>query len=482
MRPPHRGRPVQTQAVATTGPPAAKKASISSPNSQFPDLQLDAYDPMEVQAADLVVVGAGPAGLSVAARVSQAGFRVVLVDPDPLGEWRNNYGVWCDEFEDMGLEDCFDTVWDRAVVYLDSGPDGQRSLSRPYARVDRPRLKRKMLSECVRHGVQFHSVKAEDATHGDGRSTLRCSDGSQVTASLVLDASGHSRSLVKYDTNFDPGYQGAYGFVAEVEWHPFDPGAMLFMDWRDDHLADRPDLRASNERLPSFLYAMPLSATSVFLEETSLVARPIIPFEDLKVRLEARLKYLGLEIKSISEEEYCRIPMGGALPTLPQRVLGLGGTAGMVHPSTGYMISRVLGAAPLVADTIIDQLCSVSDRAQDRNTPRAPRSEEEADAMAAAVWAALWPKRRQRQREFFWFGMEILLKLDLHETRNFFSAFFSLSEHHWHGFLSARLTFTELIGFGLSLFAKSSSSARLGLIAKGLPGLVTMLARLTQIK
>lgn len=77
---------------------------------------------------------------------------------------------------------------------------------------------------------------------------------------------------------------------------------------------------------------------------------------------------------------------------------------------------------------------------------------------------------------------QILLKLDLHETRNFFSAFFSLSEHHWHGFLSARLTFTELIGFGLSLFAKSSSSARLGLIAKGLPGLVTMLARLTQIK
>lgn len=77
---------------------------------------------------------------------------------------------------------------------------------------------------------------------------------------------------------------------------------------------------------------------------------------------------------------------------------------------------------------------------------------------------------------------QILLKLDLKETRNFFSAFFSLSDHHWHGFLSARLTFAELIGFGLSLFAKSSSSARLGLIAKGVPGLVTMLSRLTQIK
>lgn len=27
--------------------------------------------------------------------------------------------------------------------------------------------------------------------------------------------------------------------------------------------------------------------------------------------------------------------MGGVLPRVPQRVLGIGGTAGMVHPSTG---------------------------------------------------------------------------------------------------------------------------------------------------
>ena len=50
--------------------------------------------------------------------------------------------------------------------------------------------------------------------------------------------------------------------------------------------------------------------------------------------------------------------MGGCLPVVPQRVIGVGGTAGMVHPSTGYMVSRVLGAAPLVADAIVDQLSS----------------------------------------------------------------------------------------------------------------------------
>lgn len=38
---------------------------------------------------------------------------------------------------------------------------------------------------------------------------------------------------------------------------------------------------------------------------------------------------------------------------------------------------------------------------------------------------------RLRQREFFTFGMAVLLKLDLKETRQFFSAFFSLSDFHW---------------------------------------------------
>lgn len=32
--------------------------------------------------------------------------------------------------------------------------------------------------------------------------------------------------------------------------------------------------------------------------------------------------------------------MGGVLPVIPQRVLGIGGTAGMVHPSTGTHSGR----------------------------------------------------------------------------------------------------------------------------------------------
>jgi hypothetical protein len=41
---------------------------------------------------------------------------------------------------------------------------------------------------------------------------------------------------------------------------------------------------------------MPFSPTKVFLEETSLVARPIIPFPELKLRMIARLAHLGIKV------------------------------------------------------------------------------------------------------------------------------------------------------------------------------------------
>jgi lycopene beta-cyclase len=75
---------------------------------------------------DLIVAGGGPAGISVAQRVAQAGFRVAVVDPNPLGPWPNNYGVWYDEFEAMGLEECLECVWPKARVYLNNGPTGER--------------------------------------------------------------------------------------------------------------------------------------------------------------------------------------------------------------------------------------------------------------------------------------------------------------------------------------------------------------------
>lgn len=436
------------------------------PESKKENLEFDLpmYDPSKGLVVDLAVVGGGPAGLAVAQQVSQAGLSVCSIDPSPQLIWPNNYGVWVDEFEAMDLLDCLDTTWSGAVVYTND--DSKKYLGRPYGRVNRKQLKSKMLQKCVANGVKFHQAKVIKVIHEEFKSLLICSDGITIQATVVLDATGFSRCLVQYDKPYNPGYQVAYGILAEVEEHPFDLDKMLFMDWRDSHLNGKPELKEKNSKIPTFLYAMPFSSTRIFLEETSLVARPGLIMEDIQERMEARLKHLGIKVRSIEEDERCVIPMGGPLPVLPQRVVGIGGTAGMVHPSTGYMVARTLAAAPIVAKSIVQYLGSEQGFS--------------GNELSAEVWKDLWPIERRRQREFFCFGMDVLLKLDLKGTRRFFDAFFDLEPHYWHGFLSSRLFLPELFFFGLSLFSHASNASRLEIMAKGTLPLVTMLNNLVR--
>lgn len=428
------------------------------------EFDLPLYDPSKALTLDLAVVGGGPAGLAVAQQVSEAGLSVVSIDPNPNLIWPNNYGVWVDEFEAMDLLDCLDATWPGAVVYIDDR--STKLLDRPYARVNRKNLKSKMMQKCVSNGVRFHQAKVVKVIHEETKSLLICNDGVTIEASVVLDATGFSRCLVQYDKPYNPGYQVAYGILAEVEEHPFDVDKMVFMDWRDSHLDGKAELKERNARIPTFLYAMPFSSNRIFLEETSLVARPGLKMEDIQERMAARLKHLGIKIKSIEEDERCVIPMGGPLPVIPQRVVGIGGTAGMVHPSTGYMVARTLAAAPIVAKAIVQYLGS-SDSFS-------------GNELSAEVWKDLWPIKRRRQREFFCFGMDILLKLDLEGTRRFFDAFFDLEPRYWHGFLSSRLFLPELIVFGLSLFSHASNTSRLEIMAKGTLPLVNMVNNLVQ--
>lgn len=59
------------------------------------------------------------------------------------------------------------------------------------------------------------------------------------------------------------------------------------------------------QKLPTFLYAMPFSPTTVFLEETSLVAKPAVPFPELKRRLERRMEHLGIKITKVMVPTFC---------------------------------------------------------------------------------------------------------------------------------------------------------------------------------
>lgn len=181
-----------------------------------------------------------------------------------------------------------------------------RFLSRPYARVDREKFKSKLLRLCKDGGVKFLKTTCLGVDHKGPVTTIKCANGSSFDCSIVVDATGFSRRLVKFDQPFDPGYQvrgtarhgaavsrsnapgaqrpcwhstlpthrpqadyrapfpacqGAYGILCEVESHPFEMDKMLFMDWRDDHCKDDPAMLERNSRLPTFLYAMPMGKT-----------------------------------------------------------------------------------------------------------------------------------------------------------------------------------------------------------------------------
>ncbi|MEW5928273.1 MAG: lycopene cyclase family protein [Gemmatimonadota bacterium] len=377
---------------------------------------------------DVLVLGKGPAALAAAAALAGRGLRAGVLGPPGPPRWTAQYGVWADELEAAGLAEAAGVRWDTAAVGL--GGERTRLLDRAYVRVDRDRLARVLLARCEAGGVRWLDGEAEAAEHRPAGSRVRLRGGGGVEARVVVDASGHRPALVERGARPAQGFQTAWGAVVPGPVPGVEPGRATLMDWDDAGLPPSP--------VPTFLYALPFPDGSVFVEETVLVGRPAVPPEALEARLRARLALRGVEVPAGGERELCRIPMGGALPR-PQRVVGFGGAAGMVHPATGYLLARVLADAPVLTGALAEAL------------GRPGATPEDA---ARAGWDALWPADRRRRHALFRFGMEALLRLDAPDTRAFFAAFFELPEADWRGYLGDRLPTAELAAVMARFFAR----------------------------
>ena len=222
------------------------------------------------------------------------------------------------------------------------------TLQRPYGRVDRKRLKRRLVDACAAGGATLLTKRAVDV---EG-TAVEFDDGSSVRACVVVDATGFRRKFVKHDVAFDPGFQVTYGALLRVEKHPFPLDKLVLMDYRDEYIGDDNDMRKRNERFPTFMYVMPISDTEIFFEETVLVSRPGADSADLEARLRKRLSVsYGIEHFEVLESERAAIPRGGMDPVVPQRVVGCGATASCVHPASGYMVAR-RRVAPRVGEAL----------------------------------------------------------------------------------------------------------------------------------
>ena len=117
--------------------------------------------------------------------------------------------------------------------------------------------------------------------------------------------------------------------------------------------------------------------------------------------------------------------MGGPLPARDQRIIGFGGAAAMVHPSTGYHLCRAMIAASDLVDAVEKEFENL-----ENNGIFNP------DRAAANAYDALWSAGNIRQRNFAVFGGEFLMKQNVVGLRGFFDGFFRLPQEMWAGFLA----------------------------------------------
>lgn len=270
----------------------------------------------------------------------------------------------------------------------------------------------------------------EDAT------TVILRSGQRLRARVVVDATGEGSLLQRSEGPM--AWQTAYGAILTVRGgHPWALDEIGLMDFRGE------------DELPTFLYAQPLSHDQVFLEETTLIRSPEVPISELRTRLFQRLSRMGIDVVDVADEEHCRIRMMGPRPIFGQQAVGFGAAAGMVHPASGYQLSRLPAAAEAVADALEANLSAGSRVA------------------AREAWKALWPASRQRQWALYRFGAQILCGLDANDTRRFFSAFFQIDPSLWTGFLSATLSPLGLARAMAAVFSAASLSTRRQLLSAG---------------
>jgi lycopene beta-cyclase len=141
-----------------------------------------------------------------------------------------------------------------------------------------------------------------------------------------------------------------------------------------------------------------------------------------------------VSLAAVSHIEECRIPLDVPLPE-PGWPIRFGAAAGMVHPVTGFLLSRILRQAPALARSLA---CS--------------------EQPELAAHAALWPGSSQLQARLYRYAVGVVASLGAEDTRAFFRALFSQPEDFVWGYLSDTLSVTELARGMLSLLGSLPSS------------------------
>lgn len=377
---------------------------------------------------DVLVVGGGPAGMALAGACARLGMDTGLLDPHPERPWTATYGMWSRELPaDLPGSTVAATAAGRVIALT------EHHLGWDYAVLDVPAFRAHLAGQLT--GVHLHAGRAVGSPE---RGVVALADGSQLRASVVVDAGGRARPLAPTTPSRTPAEQTAYGVIVDRDAASplIADGEALFMDWRADH---------GETGWPTFLYVIPLGGDEVLLEETSLARRPGLPLSTLRRRLHARLARHGIEVPKDTRSEKVSFPVDQ-----PRHhgagTLGFGAAAPLIHPATGYSVASSLRLAPQVAGALAAHL------------PRDP------DAALSAARDTVWPLAAQVIHRFRRIGLEALLRMPPDDVPGFFEQFFTLPDRHRWTYLTARDDVRGTAAAMNSLFRASGGRLRRHLV------------------
>lgn len=287
--------------------------------------------------ADLVIIGAGCAGLALAARLARekSGLSVIIVDPRSEYTDDRSWCFWRPVKHD--LADLVTHSWDR---WRFSDVDGAESHHRvdglryQYVRgIDFYTRARERIAASPR--VRLHSgVRALGIRSSDDLVCVNTDHG-QLVAHEVIDTRPRATRAVLY--------QSFSGVELESDRTlPFDASEVGLMDAMT---ADSGGLR--------FRYTLPLGANRALVEWTRFSTSPI-PLDVLDTELDGELTRLQIDGSRVIRREAGVLAMGSLepapLPTPGVHLAGIGG--GALRAASGYGFLRMHAWAKMCADRL----------------------------------------------------------------------------------------------------------------------------------
>ena len=294
--------------------------------------------------ADVVVIGAGAAGLALACRLGEQGTPGVVLVEAPPGPARSPERTWCSWGTDDYWRDAVSARWDRVDVVAHGGTPRTHDLAPlTYSMIRSADYERVAFSRLAQTDVRRVGALVSGVL--DGAATA-------VVHGVGLGPDGLSSRWV-FDTRptapARPGrvslLQHFRGWLVRTSEDTFDPDVASLMDFRPPQ----------PPRGVAFGYVLPTSRREALVEYTQF-SRSAMTTTQYDAELARYCALLGLPTYEVVGAEQGAIPMTDApFPRRSgRRVFRLGAAGGATRPSTGYTFSAAQRQAAAVAQALLE--------------------------------------------------------------------------------------------------------------------------------